>query len=59
LPRSLYTEFVEQGDELADLDQHPKYRDVFDLLDKLLTVDYRQRPMAKEALQHPFFGDEN
>ena len=27
------------------------------MLDQMLTLDYKKRPMAKELLEHPFFTD--
>ena len=32
-----------------------EYREAFDLLELMLTLDYKKRPMANELLQHPFF----
>lgn len=31
-------------------------QEVFDLLDKLLQYDHQDRPTAKEAMNHPYFG---
>lgn len=30
--------------------------EVFDLLDQLLQYDHQDRPTAKEAMNHPYFG---
>lgn len=30
--------------------------EVFDLLDNLLRYDHQDRPTAKEAMSHPYFG---
>lgn len=30
--------------------------EVFDFLDKLLQYDHQDRPTAKEAMNHPYFG---
>lgn len=30
--------------------------EVFDLLDNLLQYDHQDRPTAKEAMNHPYFG---
>jgi hypothetical protein len=40
-PTNLFAKFKEQGDKLAKVSEHDNYAPVFDLLDILLTVDYR------------------
>jgi len=40
---------------LVDKSEFPKYEEAFDLLEKLLALDYTERPMAIDALKHPFF----
>jgi serine/threonine protein kinase len=38
--------------------ENQKYmsNEVFDLLDQLLQYDHQDRPTAKEAMNHPYFG---
>lgn len=40
--------------------QNEKYmsEELFDLLDNLLQYDHQDRPTAKEAMEHPFFGNQ-
>lgn len=37
-------------------DEYPQYEVAFDLMESLLTMDFRKRPMARDALKHPFFA---
>jgi serine/threonine protein kinase len=46
----------EHHHELHDNEDH-EYAEAFELMEKLLTIDYTKRPMASEALQHDFFGE--
>jgi serine/threonine protein kinase len=46
-------------DGLVPEDKVDSYAQVFDLLDQMLTIDYKYRPMAKELLKHPFFNEDN
>jgi serine/threonine protein kinase len=51
------TDLFEDFKELSKV--HPgwfhEYREAFDLLELMLTIDYKKRPMASELLDHPFF----
>jgi len=51
-----YTHFKSQ--EYVSKKQEASYGPVFDLLNQMLTLDYKYRPMAKELLDHQFFQEE-